>query len=153
VGSTKIKVGKSGDMFIGEYQHTVDKKGRMAVPSKFRTQLKKGAIVTRGLDNCLFVYPKEEWQKLADKLVGLPISQAKSRAFSRLMLAGAHEADIDSQGRINIPDHLRSYAKIKQKAVVAGLYNRIEIWDEALWGQYRDKAESESQEIAESLEI
>ena len=140
-------------MFIGEYQHAIDDKGRIAVPAKFRAQLKSGAVVTRGLDSCLFLYTKEEWEKLAGKLINLPISQAKSRAFARLMLAGAHEVETDNQGRINVPDHLIAYAKLRRKAVVAGLYNRIEIWDASAWARYKSRAEKESDAIAESLEI
>lgn len=138
-------------MFIGEFKHNLDSKGRMAVPAKFRSKLKKGAVVTRGLDNCLFLYPKEQWEKIAEKLAGLPISQAKARAFSRLMLAGAMAVDFDSQGRINVPDYLREYAKIGKKAVIAGLYDRLEIWDETAWEKYKSGAENESAEIAEAL--
>lgn len=138
-------------MFIGEYNHNVDDKGRMAIPAKFRAQLKKGAVITRGLDNCLFLYPKQEWIKIADKLVKLPISQAKARAFSRLMLAGAYEADIDSQGRIILPEYLRKFALIDKKAVIAGLYDRIEIWDELSWNKYKEATEKDSNNISESL--
>ena len=144
-------MGKSGDMFIGEYQHSIDLKGRLAVPAKFRQRLRQGAVVTRGIDNCLFLYSREEWQKLADKLVNLPLSQAKSRAFARLMLAGAYEVKIDIQGRINLPDYLINYARLKKKATVAGLYNRIEIWDSRVWTRYKARAEKDSEKIAESL--
>ncbi len=140
-------------MFIGEYQHSIDDKGRLAIPAKFRAQLKSGAVITRGLDSCLFLYTKDEWANLASKLINLPISQAKSRAFARLMLAGAHEVEIDSQGRINVPDHLIVYAKLSKKAVVAGLYNRIEIWDAGKWSRYKVQAEKDSEKIAESLGV
>jgi MraZ protein len=138
-------------MFIGEYQHTIDEKGRLAVPVTFRRILKDGAVVTRGLDNCLFLYHHQEWKKLAGKLVDLPLGKAKSRAFARLMLAGAHEVVIDTQGRINLPLHLIHYAGLKKRAVVAGLYNRIEIWDVARWTKYKVQAEKETDAIAESL--
>src|SRR3989338_10212712 len=138
-------------MFIGEYQHTIDIKGRMAVPVKFRQQLAKGAVVTKGLDSCLFLYPKAEWQKLADKLAALPISQANPRAFARLMLAGAMEVDIDRQGRMLVPEYLRQYAGLKKKVIVAGLYNRLEIWDETAWHKYKTGTESKSADIAEAL--
>jgi MraZ protein len=145
-------VGKGGEyMFIGEYQHNLDAKGRLAVPAKFRARLKKGAVVTRGLDTCLFLYTQREWKTLAEKLITMPLSQSKSRAFARLMLAGAHEADIDSQGRINVPDHLILYAKLQKKTIVAGLYNRIEIWKETEWKKYKAQAEKDSEKIAESL--
>lgn len=138
-------------MFIGEYNHTLDDKGRVAVPVKFRLQLKKGAVVTRGLDNCLFLYSLSEWKKLADKLAGLPISQAKSRAFARLMLSGAMDVSIDSQGRIILPDYLRQYAGLVKKVVIAGLYNRLEIWDQDKWQAYRANTEKDSSEIAEAM--
>lgn len=138
-------------MFIGEFQHNLDTKGRMAVPAKFRADLMGGAIVTRGLDRCLFVFTRPEWQKLAEKLVALPIAQANSRAFARLMLAGAMDVEIDSQGRVLIPDYLRTYAGLTKQVIVAGLYSRLEIWDEATWGKYKAKTESASEEIAEKL--
>lgn len=139
------------DMFIGEYQHHLDEKGRLAVPAKFRSQLSDGAIVTRGVECCLFLYPKTEWKKLADKLIGLPISQAKSRAFARLMIAGAFEVKPDSQGRINLPESLIKYAQLKKKAILAGLYNRVEIWDEDSWKKIQEQAEKDSEKIAESM--
>lgn len=138
-------------MFIGEYQHSLDPKGRMAVPAKFRGKLSGGAIITRGLDHCLFLIAAKEWEELAAKLVALPLAQANSRAFVRLMLAGAMDAAPDQQGRILIPDYLRKYAGLEKRAVVAGLYNRIEIWDAEAWREYRAKTESSSDEIAEKL--
>lgn len=138
-------------MFIGEYHHTLDDKGRLAVPVKFRAELAKGAVVTRGLDNTLFLYTANEWGKLADKLAALPFSQATARAFARLMLAGATEVAPDKQGRIMIPEHLRVYAGLKKAVVVAGLYNRIEIWDETSWDAYRQKTEETGNDIAEQL--
>jgi len=138
-------------MFIGEYLHNMDEKGRLAVPSKFRAKISKGAVVTRGLDQSLFLYPMDEWKQLADKVAKLPISQANTRAFSRLMLAGAMEVKLDSQGRINIPDYLRKYAKFGKKLVLAGLYNRVEIWDQAKWESYKASTEQKSSAIAEQL--
>lgn len=138
-------------MFLGEYKHTIDVKGRVAVPAKFRSKLTSGAIITRGLDRCLFVFDAKEWQKLAEKITALPLAQSNSRAFSRLMLAGATDVEIDSQGRVLIPDYLRQYAGITKQIVVAGLYSRIEIWDADMWSQYKAKTEAESDEIAEKL--
>lgn len=138
-------------MFIGEYNHSIDEKGRLAVPGKFKMELSKGAVVTRGLDNCLFLYPKKEWQVLAVKLAKLPISQSNTRAFSRLMLAGAMDVSLDKQGRIMLPDYLRKYASISKKVVIAGLYNRLEIWDEAIWEKYKSGTEKDSVDIAEAL--
>ena len=138
-------------MFIGEYQHSVDEKGRVAVPAKFRLSLGSGAIVTRGLDHCLFVFEKTEWEKLAQKLIALPIAQSNSRAFTRLMLAGAMEVEPDAQGRILLPDYLRKYAGLKKLTIIAGLYNRLEIWDEDSWKRYKEKTEASGDDIAEKL--
>ena len=102
-------------MFIGEYKHTIDEKGRMALPAKFRLKMKGAAIITRGLDHCLFVFTAADWEILAKKLMSLPLVQSNSRAFARLMLAGAMEADIDKQGRILISDYLREYAGLKSR--------------------------------------
>lgn len=138
-------------MFIGEYEHSIDSKGRMAVPAKFRAKLASGAVVTRGLDKCLFLYAREEWEKIAQKLANLPLSKSNARAFARLMLAGAMEAEIDKQGRINLPKYLIKYAVISGKAIIAGLYNRLEIWNPSDWNQYKEKAEKGSSEIVEEL--
>ena len=138
-------------MLLGEYRHSVDSKGRLAVPAKFREKLSPGAIITRGLDNCLFLFGAKEWEALAQKLMALPLSQANSRAFVRLMLAGAMDVEIDAQGRILVPDYLRKYADLKKEAVIAGLYNRVEIWDKDNWEKYKQKTESASEEIAEKL--
>lgn len=138
-------------MFIGEYQHTVDEKGRLAIPSKFRKELAKGAVVTRGLDSCLFVFTAAEWKKLAEKLTELPMSQPNARAFVRLMLAGAMDVKLDSQGRVLLPEYLRGYAKLGKDSVVAGLYSRLEIWDKMAWEKYKKKTESNSSDIAAKL--
>ena len=138
-------------MFIGEYQASLDEKGRISIPAKFRSALKSKVVVTRGLDNSLFLYSLDEWKKLAEKLASLPISTANTRAFSRLMLAGAMDCDIDKQGRIIIPSYLKEFAKIGKRAVVAGLYNRIEIWSEDLWTAYKSQTEAASNAIAEQL--
>jgi MraZ protein len=138
-------------MFIGEYQASIDDKGRISIPVKFRPSLKSKVVVTRGLDNSLFLYGMDEWKKLAEKLASLPISTANTRAFSRLMLAGAMDCEIDKQGRIIIPAYLKEFAKINKKVVVAGLYNRIEIWGEELWQAYKAQTEAASNSIAEQL--
>ena len=139
-------------MFIGEYSHKIDQKGRIAVPAKFRKDLRDGAIVTRGLDNCLFLYTKKEWDKMAEKLSKLPISRSNTRAFSRLMLAGAMDVEIDKQGRIIIPDYLRKFAGLSKNTIVAGLLNRLEIWDDAKWQVYKKSTEKDSNKIAEALD-
>jgi MraZ protein len=138
-------------MFIGEYTYSIDDKKRLAIPPKFRQQLKKGGVITRGLDNCLFLYSAAEWEKLATKLSEMPLSRADARGFSRIMLSGAMEVDFDNLGRILVPDYLKDYASLKKKVVVAGLYNRIEIWDEDAWTEYKQKTEKEAGNIAERL--
>ena len=138
-------------MLLGEFQHNLDSKGRVAVPVKFRNKLSAGAIITRGLDKCLFIFSSNEWETLAQKLISLPLAQANSRAFVRLMLAGAMDVELDKQGRILIPDYLREYAGLKKQIIFAGLYNRIEIWDNENWKQYKSKTEASSDEIAEKL--
>lgn len=138
-------------MFLGEYKHSLDPKGRLALPAKFRAKLRKGAIITRGLDHCLFVFGRSEWEKLAEKLAALPLAQANSRAFSRLMLAGASDVELDGQGRILVPDYLREYAGLGKLTVIAGVMSRIEIWDEKAWARYKSRTESASDDIAEQL--
>ena len=138
-------------MFIGEYNHSVDVKNRLALPSKFRKDLGKKVVVTRGLDKCLFVYPMDAWQELAQKLGTMPIGEASTRSFVRLMLAGATDVSSDAQGRVRIPDYLKEYAHIKKDVVVAGLFNRLEIWDEKKWDKYKTAAEKNTDEIAENL--
>jgi MraZ protein len=138
-------------MLLGEYRHNLDTKGRMAVPAKFRESLNAGAIITRGIDSCLFVFTNSDWEELVKKLMALPIAQANSRAFVRLMLAGATDVALDNQGRILIPDYLRKYASLKKEVVVAGLYNRFEIWDNVEWNNYKAKTESTSEIISEKL--
>lgn len=138
-------------MFIGEYQHNLDEKGRLAVPKKFRTDLSKGAVVTRGLDSSLFLYTKSEWQKLAEKLANISFAQANNRAFARLMLAGAMDVEVDKQGRIVLPEYLRKFANLKKEVVVAGLYSRLEIWDKTKWELYKKQTEKASNKIAEQM--
>jgi MraZ protein len=138
-------------MLIGEYIHTIDDKKRLAIPSKLRKELGAKAVITRGLDNCLFVFPSKEWQKLAEKLSNLPISQRDPRGFSRLMLAGASEVDLDTLGRVLVPDYLKKYAQLKKNVVIAGVYNRLEIWDQARWNMFKSQSEKEVDNIAERL--
>lgn len=138
-------------MFIGEYSATLDDKGRIAIPTKFRTQLDAQVVITRGLDQSLFLYPLAEWAKLAEKLANLPIATANTRAFSRLMLAGAMDCEIDKQGRVILPSYLKIFAKMEKRIVFAGMYNRIELWSEALWLAYKEQTEKESTAIAEQL--
>lgn len=138
-------------MFIGEYQHSIDPKKRLAVPSKFRVELKNKVVVTRGLDKCLFIYPIKVWEELANKLGTMPVGESATRSFIRLQLAGAVDVEVDKQGRILIPDYLKDYAGLEKNVVIAGIYNRLEIWDEEKWKSYKKDAEKNTDEIAEQL--
>lgn len=138
-------------MFLGEYQYKIDEKKRLAIPPDFRKKLKGKAVITRGLDNCLFLYPKNAWEKLAKKISELPLAQADARRFARIMMAGAKEVIIDKTGRILLPHYLKKYAKITKNVVVAGVYDRVEIWDEKTWNTYKHKIEKEAEQIAERL--
>lgn len=138
-------------MFLGEYTHSIDTKKRLAMPVKFRKEMGKNVVITRGLDNCLFIFTKLEWKKLADKIGALPLGQKDARGFARLMLAGAMELSIDSLGRILVPDYLKKYASLKKQVVVTGVYNRIEVWDKHNWNVYKQKSEKDADQIAERL--
>jgi MraZ protein len=138
-------------MLIGEYAHNLDSKKRLAIPSKLRGEMSNTVVVTKGLDDCLFVYPPKEWEKLAQKLGELPVGQAKTRSFLRILLAGATETELDALGRILIPDYLKAYAHLDKKAIIVGMYNRLEIWDEEHWQAYKESAEKNTGEIAEQL--
>ncbi|KKS64473.1 MAG: Protein MraZ [Parcubacteria group bacterium GW2011_GWA1_42_7] len=138
-------------MLIGEYKHTIDDKKRLAVPAKLRKELGKGAVLTRGLDNCLALYPLKEWEKLADKLSKLPTGQIEARGLARVILAGAVEVETDALGRILVPDYLKQYAGIEKNAVIAGVFNHLEIWDEAKWESYKQKTEKEVGDMASKL--
>lgn len=139
-------------MLIGEYQHNLDAKKRLAIPSKFRKKLgEQGAVLTRGLDNCLFVFPLPQWEILAEKLANLPMGQQDTRSFTRLLLSGAVEVEFDALGRILIPDYLKTYASLEKQVVVAGLHTRLEIWDSKRWQNYKAEIEKNSDRIAEKL--
>lgn len=138
-------------MFMGEYQHSVDEKGRMIIPSKFREALGVNFVLTRGLDNCLFVYPASEWSLLEQKLKSLSLMKADARAFTRFFFSGATECNLDKQGRVNIPANLRQHAQIKKETVVIGVSNRVEIWSKEKWNAYVAQSEQSFNEIAEKL--
>jgi len=138
-------------MLIGEYQHTLDSKKRLAIPAKLRKELGERVIVTRGLNNSLFLYPLERWQKLTEKLGQLSVGQADTRGFIRLMFSGAAEVELDQLGRILIPDYLKDYAELKQRVTIVGVYDRLEIWDEERWNNYKAEIEKNTDMIAEKL--
>jgi len=136
---------------MGEYQHSVDAKGRLIVPAKFRDALGETFVVTRGLDNCLFGYPMDEWRKLEEKLKDLPMTKKDTRAFARFFFSGATEVEIDKQGRINIPSTLMQYAHLVKECIVLGVSNRIEIWAKDAWETYFSESEQSFNEIAENM--
>ena len=138
-------------MLIGEYKHTIDDKNRISLPRKFRSELGKKIVITRGLDNCLFIYSQKEWEQIAKKLGTMGFGQADTRGFNRFMLSGAMEIGIDSAGRVLLPEHLRSFAKLDSKAVFAGVYNRVEVWDEKAWDDYNKQVLSKADVMAETL--
>lgn len=139
-------------MFIGEYAHSVDAKGRMIVPSKFREVLGEKFVVTKGLDNCLFVYSCEEWNAFCEKLKGLPVTNANARAFVRFFLSGALECEVDKQGRILLPQNLRTYGEIVKDVSVIGAGTRVEIWDSEKWASYNSSENLNPDEIASNME-
>ena len=138
-------------MFIGEYQHTVDSKGRIIMPSKFRDDLGKDFIMTKGLDNCLFVYPKEEWKIVEGKLKSLPLTNRDARAFVRFFFAGASEGVLDKQGRVLIPNNLREHANLGKDAIIIGVAERIEIWSKEEWVGYNNDESLSYDSIAEKM--
>ena len=146
-------MGKWGSqfMFMGEYQHNIDSKGRLIVPVKFREELGTKFVLTRGMDGCLFGYPQHEWEILEEKLKELPLAKKDTRAFVRFFYSAATECEIDKQGRINIPATLRSHANLDKYCAVIGVSNRIEIWDEEKWREFSDEAEGNFDQIAESM--
>ncbi|MBU5438183.1 division/cell wall cluster transcriptional repressor MraZ [Tissierella sp. MSJ-40] len=138
-------------MFIGEYQHTLDDKGRIIMPSKFREDLGDGFIMTKGLDNCLFVYPRKEWLVLEEKLKTLPLTNRDARAFIRFFFSGATECILDKQGRVLIPANLREHSKLDKDAVIIGVSTRIELWSKEEWDTYNDDDNLSYDSIAEKM--
>jgi MraZ protein len=138
-------------VFTGEYRHSVDDKGRIAVPAKFRAQLEDGAVISRWLDACLAIHTRAGWDLLATKVSGLPITDSASRLFQRYVFAGAFEADLDRQGRVVVPAYLREWAGLQGEAVVVGSRDHAEIWSPAKWDDYRTALESPD-ELAKALE-
>lgn len=139
------------NMLIGQHTHTIDLKKRLSLPAKFRKELGKKVVLTNGLDQCIFVYPIKEWEKMASKLSELGMGNASTRSFNRFMLSGAEEVEIDSAGRILVPDFLKEFAHLKEKVILAGVQNRVEIWDETAWNEYTKKISQEADTLAEKL--
>jgi MraZ protein len=138
-------------MLIGEYTHALDAKKRLSIPAKFRKELGKNMVITRGLDKCLFVYPLDEWKRVSRKFAELSMGARDRRSFSRFMLAGAVEAELDGLGRILIPDFLKDFANLQAKVVLAGVEQRVEIWNEDVWQEYKRKIEQDADGLAEKL--
>jgi MraZ protein len=136
---------------MGEYHHTVDSKGRMIIPAKFRDNLGESFVLTRGLDQCLFGYPLSEWKILEDKLKTLPLTKKDARAFTRFFFSGAVECELDKQGRVNIATPLLSYAGLEKECVVLGVSNRIEVWSKEKWEEYFAASEESFSDIAENM--
>jgi len=145
-------VGKSGEkMFIGQFEHSIDEKNRIAIPSKFRGLFQGEVIITKGLDGCLFLFPKTKWEQMATGIGQLPTTKSSARLYARLLLASASREKFDNQGRIVIPVFLRKYAKLKDKVIVTGLYDRVELWDKKAWEQIEEKVDKDAGRIAEEL--
>lgn len=138
-------------MFIGEYLHTLDPKNRISLPAKFRKDLGRAVVITRGLDRCLYVYPKKAWEREAATYAERASGTAAGRGLARLFLAGAMEAEVDGAGRVLLPDHLKQFAVLKNKVVVAGVAARVEIWDEKAWQAYTTAIERDADAYAEKL--
>ncbi len=138
-------------MFMGEYHHSIDDKGRLIIPSKFRTELKDKFIITRGIENCLFVYPEDRWEQIVHKLESLPFTKKDARNFTRFFLSGATVAEFDKQGRINITSPLITYAGIDKECVIIGTGDRLEIWAKEAWDNFFDSASINMSDIAENL--
>ena len=142
---------RKGAGFIGEYEHTLDEKKRVSLPKQFRQGLGRKVVMTRGLDNCLFVYPKGNWEKVAAKLQALTFAQADTRGFNRFILSGAAEVDVDGAGRVLIPEHQKEFAALKKTVVFAGVSDRVEIWDAQSWKSYKARIEKNADAMAEKL--
>lgn len=138
-------------MFMGEYHHSIDLKGRLIIPAKFRNELGKSFVVTRGLDNCLFIYSLVEWNKIVEMLKKLPFTKKNARNFSRFILSGATVSELDKQGRVNITQNLLDYASIDKDCIIIGVNDRIEIWSKAKWEDFYNKNSDSMSDIAEDL--
>lgn len=138
-------------MLMGEYLHNLDEKKRLIIPSKFRYELGEVVVITRGLEKCLFVYSKEDFQRITDKLATIPFTKKEARSFMRFFLSGATEVEFDKQGRITIPSSLTNYANINKECVVLGTGDRLEIWDQSSWNEFFDSTKDDMSDIAEKL--
>ena len=138
-------------MFMGEYHHNIDDKNRLIIPSKYREELGEEFIITRGIENCLFIYSKEDWQKIVTKLESLPFTKKDARNFIRFFLSGATVVEFDKQGRANISQTLVQYANIEKECVIVGAGNRLEIWSKQDWDSFFESSKDNMSDIAENL--
>lgn len=138
-------------MLIGEYIHTIDNKNRVSLPAKFRKEMGKSLVVTPGLDNCLFIFTKKEWVKISEKLSDFSMLQADNRSFNRFMFGGATEVDVDNIGRFLLPDFLKTRAGLSEKVALVGVQNRVEIWNDTKWSEYKKLVEKQADSLAEKL--
>jgi MraZ protein len=138
-------------MLIGEHKHTLDSKNRLSLPARFRKEIGKKVIVTRGLENCLFLFSEVSWQKVVAKLESLPLGSLQSRGLSRFILAGGSEVEVDKAGRILIPELLKEFAKLQRQVVLTGIADRVEIWDGKIWEAYRKEVEKGVADMAQAL--
>jgi len=139
-------------MFLGEFEHTIDDKGRLTIPAKFRDELESGVVITRGLDGCLWAYGRSEWETLAEKIAQMPTTNPAARNFARFMFSGAFDSIPDRQGRIIVPQNLRSYADIQNETIIIGVMNRLEIWNPAKWSEVMNAVEEEPEAIVAQLQ-
>ena len=158
-GAKCIKIASSGrkwyiqnqSMLIGEYLHTLDSKKRLSLPAKFRKEVGRKVVLTRGLDACLFMYPLPAWKKIAEKIAQLPVGQSDTRGMSRFLLAGATEVEVDGTGRVLIPEYLKDFADLRQRVVLAGVSDRVEVWNEKTWDEYKKRIEKGADQMAQTL--
>lgn len=154
-GSIDISKVRKGELalFMGEFKHSIDSKGRLIIPAKFRSQLGDHFVLTRGMDGCLFGYPQSSWTKMEKKLDQLPMNKKDSRAFVRFFYSAATECELDKQGRVNLPETLIDHAAINKKCVVVGVSDRFEIWSAERWAKFAEKAAANFDEIAEEMDF
>jgi MraZ protein len=139
------------NLLIGEYEHTLDEKKRVSLPKTFRAALGKRVVMTRGLDNCLYIYAHGAWAAVAKRLQGLSIVNEDTRGFNRFMLSGAAEVEVDGVGRILIPDHQKEFAQLKKNVVFTGVSDHVEVWDAAKWKSYKARIEKDADKMAKKL--
>jgi len=140
-------------VFLGQYEHSLDQRGRVAIPAKFRDAFQEGLVLARGFDTCILVYPVAEWQRMSDKLAALPMTRSNSRRINRATFSNAFDSELDRQGRVLLPAPLREYSQIKDAVVIVGVYNYVEIWSKELWATEKALMEQQAWQTAEAVEL